>query len=167
MGLLQVPFLRLARDGKTVPRDYYVHDTKVAHRTMRDIVMPSRVSDLLEAGATVVLDAAQRFFPQVAQTCLDLSAGIGFEVDANIYVTSPNAGGIQPHWDSQDVFLLQFGGSKSWSISEPVTSNLQHGGYVKGEELTPAMDETLHEGDVLYIPRGFVHHGTAGSDLSN
>jgi len=74
-------------------------------------------------------------------------------------------GGVGPHVDSYDVFLLQGHGTRRWSISR------QHDlAFVPGLELKilarfEAQSEWLLEpGDMLYLPPGVAHHGVAQSE---
>ena len=80
-----------------------------------------------------------------------------------------DGGGVGPHVDSYDVFLLQAEGRRRWRIAPPV------GG--RGRALTPALipglplkiladftpTETheLEPGDMLYLPPGWQHEGVA------
>ena len=77
----------------------------------------------------------------------------------NLYVTPPSAQGFQPHFDVQNVFVLQLHGTKQWQVFEPhitrpLPSQAVHGSVPPGELLH---DVTLEPGDLLYVPRGFVH----------
>jgi len=74
-------------------------------------------------------------------------------------------GGVGPHLDSYDVFLLQVQGRRHWRIAPP-----QRGGepaWVEGAPLKllrdfePTMDWVLEPGDMLYLPPGWGHDGVA------
>jgi hypothetical protein len=83
-------------------------------------------------------------------------------VGANAYLTPPNAAqGFAPHYDDIEAFCLQLQGSKRWKVYEP-TIKLPR---VSSEDFTtedlkemePVMDITLEQGDLLYMPRGYIH----------
>jgi ribosomal protein L16 Arg81 hydroxylase len=83
-------------------------------------------------------------------------------VGANAYLTPPNAAqGFAPHHDDIEAFCLQLQGSKRWKVYEP-TIKLPR---VSSEDFTtedlkemePVLDITLEQGDLLYMPRGYVH----------
>ncbi len=76
-----------------------------------------------------------------------------------------DGGGVGPHVDSYDVFLLQLDGRRRWRV-----------GRTKQPELVPDMPlkilanfEPEHEwmldaGDMLYLPPGWAHDGVADGD---
>jgi hypothetical protein len=93
-------------------------------------------------------------------------------VYANTYLTPP--GGIQtapPHADDRDVFIVQLAGCKTWTVYEhvpiPYPYSEEQVGKVHGKVpvVPPLVLQgpkvfnrlVLHPGDVLYMPRGYVH----------
>ncbi len=80
---------------------------------------------------------------------------------------APQGGGVGPHFDYYDVFLLQVSGKRQWKLGQHCDegSVLQANDEVK---LLSEFHETeSHEvvaGDMLYIPAGVAHWGTALSD---
>jgi ribosomal protein L16 Arg81 hydroxylase len=93
-----------------------------------------------------------------------LAAAIEAEFDhavhANVYITPGNAIGFSPHYDTHEVFVLQIAGSKRWRIHKPPLP-LPHRShpfdprsYVPSD---PGSELDLVPGDLLYLPRGFVH----------
>lgn len=64
------------------------------------------------------------------------------------------------HHDTHDVFVLQVSGEKRWLIYEPAWElPLKHQKYSEemGEPGPPVEDRVLRPGDVLYLPRGWLH----------
>jgi 50S ribosomal protein L16 3-hydroxylase len=80
---------------------------------------------------------------------------------------APKGGGVGPHFDYYDVFLIQVSGTREWKLGQQCDeqSELQNNDQVKllQEFLT---EETHHlkAGDILYVPAGKAHWGTAKSD---
>ena len=71
-------------------------------------------------------------------------------------------GGIGPHLDSYDVFLLQAGGSKQWRIAAPADYALLPDIPLKIIDGFVAEQEwLLAPGDMLYLPPHWAHQGTA------
>ena len=71
-------------------------------------------------------------------------------------------GGVGPHFDSYDVFLLQASGSRRWKISKQKDLTLQAGVPLKIlQNFEPEEEFLLQAGDMLYLPPGYAHDGVA------
>ncbi len=71
-------------------------------------------------------------------------------------------GGVGPHFDSYDVFLLQASGSRRWRISAQTDLSLQEGVPLKIlRRFQPEQEFVLEAGDMLYLPPGYAHEGVA------
>lgn len=71
-------------------------------------------------------------------------------------------GGVGPHFDSYDVFLLQASGSRRWRISAQTDLSLQEGVPLKIlRRFVPEQEFVLEAGDMLYLPPGYAHEGVA------
>lgn len=78
---------------------------------------------------------------------------------------APKDGGIGPHVDSYDVFLLQGIGSKLWQISAQQDHQLMPDTPLKIlKNFLPEYEWELQTGDMLYLPPNYAHHGTALSE---
>jgi 50S ribosomal protein L16 3-hydroxylase len=71
-------------------------------------------------------------------------------------------GGVGPHFDSYDVFLLQTSGRRRWRISRQKDLTLQEGVPLKILQNFQADEEfVLDAGDMLYLPPRYAHEGVA------
>ena len=71
-------------------------------------------------------------------------------------------GGVGPHFDSYDVFLLQAAGRRRWSIGRQRDMRLQEGVPLKIlEHFEPEQSFVLEPGDMLYLPPRYAHDGVA------
>ncbi|RJG00007.1 cupin domain-containing protein [Noviherbaspirillum saxi] len=71
-------------------------------------------------------------------------------------------GGVGPHFDSYDVFLLQAHGRRRWKISAQQELNLVEGMPLKILKNFQAEEEfVLEPGDMLYLPPHYAHDGIA------
>ena len=98
--------------------------------------------------------------PPLAEFCRELEAELGHPAQANAYYTPASAQGFAVHHDTHDVFCLQVEGEKRWLVYPPVLElPLKQQKYVPamGEPGEPVMDVTLRAGDMLYLPRGWLH----------
>lgn len=73
-----------------------------------------------------------------------------------------NGGGVGPHFDSYDVFLLQAHGKRRWRIGKQKNLALKDGIPLKILAEFEAEEEYLLEpGDMLYLPPRYAHDGVA------
>jgi 50S ribosomal protein L16 3-hydroxylase len=71
-------------------------------------------------------------------------------------------GGVGPHFDSYDVFLLQASGSRRWQIGAQTDLSLQDDVPLKIlRDFQPQQEMVLHAGDMLYLPPRYAHDGVA------
>mmetsp|Transcript_14893 Transcript_14893/g.32175 ORF Transcript_14893/g.32175 Transcript_14893/m.32175 type:complete len:831 (-) Transcript_14893:147-2639(-) len=95
-----------------------------------------------------------------------LESEFGCMVGSNAYLTPLHSQGFAPHYDDVDVFILQLEGYKRWRVYAPMNKQetlprVSSRDYTEkeveesmGEEV---LDVVLVPGDVLYLPRGWIH----------
>ncbi len=101
--------------------------------------------------------------------CDSLTAEAGFGLQANLYLTPPGARGFKPHYDTHDAFILQVHGSKHWRLYEKsMDLPLSSQPYISAEEGVgaPVREFDLQAGDLLYLPRGYLHDATSNESAS-
>lgn len=73
-----------------------------------------------------------------------------------------DGGGVGPHIDSYDVFLLQVQGTRRWRIGAQKDLTLQTGVPLKIlQRFAPDQEFELGPGDILYLPPNYAHEGVA------
>jgi len=73
-----------------------------------------------------------------------------------------DGGGVGPHFDSYDVFLLQVQGQRRWRIGRQKDLTLQEGMPLKIlADFQPEQEFVLEPGDMLYLPPRYAHDGVA------
>ncbi len=78
---------------------------------------------------------------------------------------APAGGGVGPHLDSYDVFLLQGGGQKRWQISAQTDHRLIDDAPLRLlKAFCPEQEWILGPGDILYLPPRYAHYGVALND---
>ena len=76
-----------------------------------------------------------------------------------------DGGGVGPHFDSYDVFLLQASGQRRWRIGRQKDLSLQQGVPLKIlSNFEPEEEHVLNPGDMLYLPPKWAHDGVAVGD---
>ncbi|HGL6719103.1 cupin domain-containing protein [Burkholderia contaminans] len=110
---------------------------------------------LLVQGLDLHVDAARalldrfRFIPDARLDDLMIS-----------YAT--DGGGVGPHFDSYDVFLLQVEGRRRWRVGAQKDLSLQPDVPLKIlENFEPSDEWVLEPGDMLYLPPHIAHDGVA------
>ncbi|HMN20484.1 MAG TPA: cupin domain-containing protein [Ottowia sp.] len=110
---------------------------------------------LLVQGVDLHLDAAHQLLGQfrfVPDARLD---------DLMISYAS-DGGGVGPHFDSYDVFLLQAHGQRRWRIGRQRDLSLVEGLPLKIlAHFEPEQEYLLEPGDMLYLPPHWAHDGVA------
>ncbi|GAA2069507.1 hypothetical protein GCM10009801_19290 [Streptomyces albiaxialis] len=170
---LRTPFLRVAKNGAVLPESSYTASGGVG-ATVADQVDDTALWRLFADGATLVLQALHRAWAPVGDLCARLGAELGHPVQANAYVTPPQNRGFDDHYDVHDVFVVQIQGRKRWLVREPVHRDplrrqpwTDHRAAVAEAAQGPAyLDTVLEPGDVLYLPRGWLHAAEARGEVS-
>ncbi|BBQ85103.1 MULTISPECIES: ribosomal protein uL16 3-hydroxylase [Enterobacteriaceae] len=78
-------------------------------------------------------------------------------------------GGVGPHIDPYDVFIIQGMGRRRWRVGDalPLKQHCPHPALLHVEPFTPIIDVEMAPGDILYIPPGFPHDGYTYEDTLN
>jgi lysine-specific demethylase/histidyl-hydroxylase NO66 len=120
---------------------------------------------MLGQGYTLNLSAVEDVLPAVQDLCTGLGQELGQVVTANAYLTPPTSQALPAHLDGHDVIVLQLQGEKDWQVFGKYADQPTAAQTVQPSGM-PLLAVTLHEGDSLYIPRGFVHSVTTAAQPS-
>ncbi|MDH6132358.1 hypothetical protein P3T37_001743 [Kitasatospora sp. MAA4] len=124
--------------------------------------------DADHATYTLVLNGLHLTWPPLTAFARQLASELGHPVTANVYRTPAESRGYGPHWDTHHVLLAQVEGAKVWRLHPPiVTDPLDRHRWTRvgftDEQLArverDAMTVGLEAGQVLFIPRGWIHYG--------
>jgi bifunctional lysine-specific demethylase and histidyl-hydroxylase NO66 len=170
---LRTPFVRMSRGGDLLSPSRFTRSGG-AGAEIGDQVADDKVLTEFAAGATLVLQGVHRTWAPVQSFSDELSAQLGHPVQVNAYVTPPQNTGFAPHYDVHDVFVLQFAGRKRWLVHEPVwPAPLRDQAWQQRKSAVdaraseaPLIDCVLEPGDVLYLPRGYIHSATSLDEIS-
>ena len=113
---------------------------------------------LLVQGVDLHLDAAH-----------DLLGRFRFVPDARLddlmISWASDGGGVGPHFDSYDVFLLQASGQRLWRIGRQKDLSLEPDVPLKIlSNFEPEQEHLINPGDMLYLPPRWAHDGIAVGD---
>ncbi len=86
----------------------------------------------------------------------------GARLDDLMISYASDGGGVGPHFDSYDVFLLQAHGRRRWRIGRQRELRLHEGLPLKIlADFQPEEEYVLEPGDMLYLPPRYAHDGVA------
>jgi len=114
---------------------------------------------------TLLVQSVNHFLPEASALLQQFSFIPHARLDDLMVSYAPHGGGVGPHFDSYDVFLLQGQGKRLWRISEQSDLSLVEGAPLRILKHFDTKQEWLLEaGDMLYLPPHLAHWGIAVSD---
>jgi len=124
-----------------------------------------RIKQLPRRGWTVLVQDTNRFSRAAAELLARFDFIPHARIDDVMVSYAVPGGGVGPHVDSYDVFLLQGRGRRRWRISRQRNLAFRAGLPLKIlEDFVPEQDWVLEAGDMLYLPPGVAHEGVAESE---
>jgi 50S ribosomal protein L16 3-hydroxylase len=124
-------------------------------RTAHLRAMPSR-------GWTLLVQGLNHFVPDADRLLRAFDFLPYVRLDDVMASYAADGGGVGPHFDAYDVFLLQGRGRRRWRISRQRDLELDPRAPLRIVGNFRAAEEwVLEPGDMLYLPPGVAHEGTA------
>ena len=127
-----------------------------------------RLAGLGESHWTLLVQAVDHHVPAVADLIAPFRFIPNWRIDDVMVSLAADQGGVGPHFDQYDVFLIQGLGRRRWQIGahcDPDTPLLEHADLKLLAEFEATEEWVLEPGDILYVPPGISHNGVAvGSD---
>ena len=122
-------------------------------------------SELPNKDWTLLVQSVNHFLPEATDLLSQFDFIPHARLDDLMLSYAPDGGGVGPHFDSYDVFLLQGQGKRLWRISEQSDLGLVEGAPLRILKQFDTSEEWLLEaGDMLYLPPQIAHWGIAVSD---
>ena len=119
---------------------------------------------LSRAGWTLLVQGLDLHVP-AARTMLERFRFVpDVRLDDLMVSWASDTGGVGPHVDSYDVFLIQVQGRRRWRVSPPArgVADCVEGAPLKLlRRFEPTLDWVLEPGDMLYLPPNWGHDGSA------
>ncbi|MBA2689343.1 MAG: cupin domain-containing protein [Burkholderiales bacterium] len=111
---------------------------------------------------TLLLHDLNHFLPRAAALLRQFDFIPHARVDDVMVSYATEGGGVGPHFDSYDVFLLQGLGQRRWQLSGQQDHDLVADAPLKIlRKFKPEQEWLLDPGDMLYLPPGYAHCGVA------
>jgi 50S ribosomal protein L16 3-hydroxylase len=114
---------------------------------------------------TVLVQGVNHHLPEAADLLKHFSFIPHVRLDDLMVSYAPKGGGVGPHFDSYDVFLLQGLGHRRWQISTQADRTLIEGAPLRIlKDFRVEQEWVLEAGDMLYLPPHCAHNGIAEDD---
>ncbi len=124
-----------------------------------------KFSSLGESNWSFIVQAANHWHSNSAELVKAFDAMPNWLFDDLMISYSVIGGGVGPHIDQYDVFIIQGSGKRHWRVGAydkgQYKETCQHSALKQIEGFEPIIDDVLETGDILYIPPGFPHDGYA------
>jgi ribosomal protein L16 Arg81 hydroxylase len=120
-------------------------------------------------GSTIIASALNERWEPLQRLCRALAAETGNRHQVNVYLTPAGSQGFVAHYDTHDVFIAQVHGTKHWRLYDsPLPLPLRNQPHQKNGSSPgqPTLEFDLRAGDLVYIPRGWVHDATSNETAS-
>lgn len=116
---------------------------------------------------TLLVQAVDHFVPDVAALIEPFRFIPNWRIDDVMVSCAADGGGVGPHFDHYDVFLVQGLGKRRWQVGamcDDASSLLPHDDLRLLAEFDAQDEWILEPGDILYVPPGISHNGVAVGD---
>ena len=114
---------------------------------------------------SVLLQGVNHHLPEAADLLQKFNFIPHSRLDDLMVSYAPKQGGVGPHFDSYDVFLLQGYGHRRWQISQQQDYALIEGAPLRIlKNFKKEQEWVLAPGDMLYLPPHCAHNGIAEDD---
>jgi len=127
----------------------------------------ARFGKLGKAPWTLLVQAVDAHAPDVAALIEPFRFIPDWRIDDVMVSYATDGGGVGPHYDQYDVFLIQGLGRRRWRIGRHCDADtpLRAHDDLRLLDAFEAVDEwVLEPGDMLYVPPGVAHDGIAVGD---
>lgn len=145
--------LKLSRNGKSIDPTLYLNGPG-DYRLRQPEFMKH-----LANGATLILNHAEETHRPLRDLASSIERFFRTSVVVNLYAGWKTDAGFTVHFDDQDTFILQVYGRKNWQVwsptrQHPLRPDIEPAPKPSG---LPYWEGTLHDGEALFMPRGWWH----------
>lgn len=116
---------------------------------------------------TLLVQAVDQYVPQVSDLIAPFRFIPDWRIDDVMVSYASEYGGVGPHFDNYDVFLIQGAGTRKWQIGNMCYHDspvVNHDALRQLAEFEATQEWICEPGDILYIPPGISHNGIAIGD---
>jgi 50S ribosomal protein L16 3-hydroxylase len=126
---------------------------------------PEAIARLPKRDWTVLVQGVNQLVPEADALMRTFNFIPYARLDDLMVSFAPAGGGVGPHFDSYDVFLIQGIGRRRWEIGTQQDKSLVPNAPLRIlKNFQPEETWDLEPGDMLYLPPQYAHNGVALSD---
>lgn len=116
----------------------------------------AQAKENFERGYSIFIRHSEKSHPIFKKIAENFQKNFNYPIDVHLYITPKGEEGFGWHYDTEEVFILQTGGEKSFRLrpDSPFSPNRSKQEF----------QCILKSGDFLYIPAGFWHKAKALTD---
>ncbi len=121
-------------------------------------------AELPEENWTLLVQAVDHWIPEVRSLLKQFSFLPQWRIDDIMISFAAPGGGVGPHFDQYDVFLIQLEGQREWKTGQLCNENSDLVDQTPVKILTDFEEQeswVMAPGDVLYLPPALAHWGTS------
>lgn len=142
-----------------------VQKSRGSWRVRQGPFAPTDLARLPRAGWTLLVQGVDQKLWPAARLLQEFSFIPYARLDDVMVSYAAPGGGVGPHFDSYDVFLLQGLGQRRWQVSRQRDLELIDEAPVKIlQRFVPTQEWLVNPGDLLYLPPKCAHNGIAVSE---
>ena len=127
----------------------------------------ARFARLGQEPSTLLVQAVDHHIPEVAALIAPFRFIPNWRIDDVMVSYATDGGGVGPHYDQYDVFLIQGNGCRRWRVGQlcdDESSLVPHDELRLLAEFRATDEWLLEPGDILYVPPRIAHDGVAVGD---
>ena len=125
---------------------------------------------LTDNHATLLVQAVDHWHPEAAGLLTPFRFIPNWRIDDLMISYSTPGGGVGPHLDQYDVFIIQGKGKRHWRVGlaqQTLNEVIPCKDLLQISQFEAVIDTVLEPGDILYIPPGSPHEGYAIENALN
>jgi len=166
---IRFPSVNIAKKDYDIPLTDYSNVLSIGKYASEGLIDIDKLFDKFNNGASVFLQRMRSSIDSLASFVSQLEKELKFRIETHLFLTPENSQALSEHYDTTSSFIMQIYGTKTWIVSKPILelpaidqifNNTTYEGSDKIFEVT------LHPGDLLFLPRGFIHQAKTSSDMS-
>jgi Cupin superfamily protein len=154
---------RMVRRGRDLPREMWSY----VGPDLKRVVLPDQLQRFCQEGLSIALNQVHQAVPALSALITMLEQALPARIQTNLYASFGRESAFRAHYDPHDALVLHLHGRKRWFCHGHRPDACAKSTVIPDEHLAPVQWESVLEpGDILYIPRGEVHHASVEGEAS-